>query len=196
MFIVYQKTFIFSLLKKLTAILLLALLVFNSIGYRLVISFIQVKQDAAFIGRLDKGDYKENELIEIKVPLNLPYQTNWKEFERVDGEINLNNQVYKYVKCKMYNDTMIFLCVHHETKTIFQQKAKDCIGRINDLPGNENKKADLFKQLLNDYDTVYESADYSFKNKSSEFNLFSNSLLLNLFIPSNGKPPEHFTIKC
>ncbi len=180
-------------MKKIAAILLLTLFVFNTIGYRLFISFVQDKADAAFVGKLDKGNYNDEDLITVKIPINLPYQNNWKEFERVDGEIKLNGQVYKYVKRKVYNDTMILLCIQHETKTKLEQKANDYFGKMNDLPGNDNKKADAFKQLLSDYDTVADAHSFSVTGKTPDFNLHNEAALLLNFIPLHGQPPDSFS---
>ena len=185
-----KKNLYFAVLKKLAAILLLTIFVFNTIGYRLLIAVVQDKVDAAFEGRLDKGIYNDEDLLTVKIPINLPYQNNWKEFERVDGEINLNGQIYKYVKRKIYNDTMILLCIQHETKTKLEQKANDYFGKMNDLPGNDTKKADAYKQLLSDYDTVADSPAFSIAGKTSEFNVQNETFLLKQFIPLYGQPPE------
>jgi len=141
-------------LKKLAAILLLALFVFNTIGYRLLVEYALNKADNNLEARLDKGHFNESDLITIKVALNLPYQTNQKDFERVNGEINLNGTIYKYVQRKVYNDTLILQCIPHEEKTELQQKANDYFGKVNDLPSSNdnNKKAEVFKQLSGDYD--------------------------------------------
>ena len=178
-------------MKKLAAILLLVLFVFNTVGYRLCISFIQIKADEGFVARLDKGNYNDEDLITVKVPINLPYQTNWKEFERVDGEITVNGQVYKYVKRKIYNDTMILLCIQHEMKTKLEQKASDYFGKINDLPGNENgKKADALKQLLNDFDLDNSQQVVAITETTPEFNLHHDAFSPHHFIPLQGQPPE------
>ena len=112
----FKKNVSCAALKKLTAILLLALFAFNTVGYRLWIEYVQTRTDAKLEAKLDKGYYNEDELITVKVPVNLPYQTNGKEFERVDGEMNVNGIVYKYVKRMVYNDTLILLCIPHEEK--------------------------------------------------------------------------------
>ena len=178
-------------MKKLAAILLLVLFVFNTVGYRLFISFIQIKADAGFVARLDKGNYNDEDLVTVKIPINLPYQNNWKEFERVDGEITVNGQVYKYVKRKVYNDTMILLCIQHEMKTKLEQKASDYFGKINDLPGSENsKKADALKQLLSDFDTNANQQVFAITGTTPEFNLHHDALIPHQFIPLQGQPPE------
>ena len=81
-----------SALRKIAAILLLIILLFNWVGYRLVSDFLQHRATIQLQAKLDKNDYREDQLIEIKVPLHLPYQLNWREFERFDGEINVVGQ--------------------------------------------------------------------------------------------------------
>ena len=85
-------------MKKLAAILLVALLFFNWYGYRLITDYMQQRSDAQLEARLDQNDYDESQLIELRVPLNLPYHNDWTEFERYDGEVEIEGVHYKYVK--------------------------------------------------------------------------------------------------
>jgi hypothetical protein len=187
----FKKNVSCAALKKLTAILLLALFAFNTVGYRLWIEYTQARADAKLEAKLDNGYYNEDELITVKIPINLPYQTNWKEFERIDGEMNVNGIVYKYVKRMVYNDTLILLCIPHEEKIKLQEKANDYFGKVNDLPGNENsKKAEVFKQLTADYDLNNLSELLYSLNKQTDFNLFNGASLMHQYIPLQGQPPE------
>ena len=191
LFVDFEKNVSCVALKKLTAILLLALFVFNTIGYRLLVEYALNQADYNLEARLDKGHYSESELITVKIPLNLPYQTNWKDFERVNGEMNVNGTIYKYVQRKVYNDTLILQCIPHEEKTELQQKANDYFGKVNDLPGNDNnKKAEAFKQLFTDY--VFNTLDqlsFSVQHQAN-YNLFNDAYLLHQYLPVNSQPPE------
>lgn len=149
------------------------------------------KADNTLEARLDKGHFDESELITVKIPLNLPYQTNWKDFERVNGEMNVNGTIYKYVQRKVYNDTLILQCIRHEEKTALQKKANDYFGKVNDLPGNDNnKKAEAFKQLFGDYD-LNSFTQYSYNStKQADFNLYKDAIILHQYLPVNAQPPE------
>jgi len=178
-------------LKKLAAILLLILFVFNTAGYRLWFNYVQTRADADFVAKLDNGKYNEDELITVKVPINLPYQTTSINYERVDGEITINGKIYKYVKRAVVNDTMILLCISHDEKTQLQQKANDYFGKVSDLPGNDNnKKAEIFKQLTSDYDFNYAVASIQNIETQAVFNLYKNTLLPASYMPVDGQPPE------
>lgn len=187
----FKKTVYCAALKKLTAILLLALFVFNTVGYRLLFNALETSTDVAFTAKLDDGNYNEDELITVKVPVNMPYQVTRTDFERVDGEINIDGHVYKYVKRKVQNDTLTLLCIPHHEKTELQQKANEYAGKVNDLPSNSNnKKAEIFKQLTADFDITYSTALYNSDNKQAVANLYQNTTLPHQFLPVNGPPPE------
>ena len=104
-------------MKRLAAILLVSVLLFNWFGYRVLTDIIEHQADLVLEQRLDNSDYDESQLIEIKVPIELPYQTNWKEFERVDGEIEVDGIHYKYVKRKIVNGELVLLCLPNKSKT-------------------------------------------------------------------------------
>jgi hypothetical protein len=177
--------------KKLAAILLLALFVFNTVGFRLFIDYTLNKADEKFEAKLDKGSYNLSELVTIKIPLNLPYQSNSKDFERVDGEVNVNGIIYKYVQRKIFNDTLILQCIPHEEKTALQEKANDYMGKVNDLPGNDNgKKAEAFKQLFSDYDINTFARGFYNVNRQVVFTIFHNANTLHQYLPVNCQPPD------
>lgn len=101
---------------------------------------------------LDNNHYDESQLIELKVPVNLPYQTSWSSYQRYDGEIEISGVKYKYVKRKLANDTLYLKCIPN-TKEMKLQTAKNDFFKLSNnlLPNNNSKKADnsasVFKNL-------------------------------------------------
>lgn len=93
----------------------------------------------------DKG------LFVIKIPLNLPYQTNWKEFESIDGEANFNGRIYKYVKRKVFNDTLILVCLDFKEKASIQKSSNDYFKKVNDLANDTGKKSTLKILKIDDF---------------------------------------------
>ena len=142
-------------MRKFAAILLLVILLFNWVGYRLFSDILLHQANTQLEARLDKNDFKEDELIEIKIPLNLPYQLNWKSFERFDGEIDVDGIHYKYVKRKIYNDSLILLCLPNKAKQHIEKAEDDYFKIINDIdPGsqkNSDQKNISFKNILTDF---------------------------------------------
>ncbi|MEO6329112.1 MAG: hypothetical protein ABIO55_09275, partial [Ginsengibacter sp.] len=129
----------------------------NLFGYRLVSDYLQQKYDARLEARLDKNHYNEAELVELKIPIHLPYQTSWADFERYDGEVEFNGILYKYVKRKVANDTLIVLCIPNQQKMNLQTAKNDFFKTTNDLANNNSKKSGgsktiFFKKLTSEYD--------------------------------------------
>jgi hypothetical protein len=131
------------------------ILLFNWVGYRLLSGYLQHRSDVKLESRLDRNDYKEADLIQIKIPLHLPYQLNWQEFERVDGEVELDGVHYKYVKRKIWNDSLVLLCLPNESKQKIDEAGDDYFKMVADLDHSTQKKGDNsnlnFKNILSEF---------------------------------------------
>ncbi|MBC7830219.1 MAG: hypothetical protein H7122_20920 [Chitinophagaceae bacterium] len=147
-------------MKRFAAILLLCLLLFNWFGYRILSGYYEQQADLALEQKLDNSEYDETQLIEIKVPLKLPYQNSRKEFERFDGEVEVDGIHYKYVKRAVYNDSLVLLCLPNEGKMKLQSAREDFFKLVNDLQHpSQNKKSDgnsgSVKNPIADYYTAH-----------------------------------------
>ena len=91
--------------------------------------------------RLDLNQYDDNSLVEVKIPVSLPYLSNWNSFEKYQGETEINGIHYKYVKRKLVNDTLILLCIPNQAKNELKSARSDYFKQVNDLQNN-NKKSD------------------------------------------------------
>jgi hypothetical protein len=144
-------------LRKVAAILLLLILAFNWFGYRILTNYLQHKADRQLEAKLDVEDYDSSQLIELKVPVSLPYQSNWDDFERYDGEIEVNGIHYKYVKRKVYNDSLILLCLPNEDKMKIENAKDNFFKLVNDLQTASSQKGSSksenlsFKNLITEY---------------------------------------------
>ena len=126
------------MIRQISAILLLSLFVFNSIGLKLVVNSALAKADKAIEISLDNKTYNEADLFVAKVSINLPYQNNWTGFERVDGEITIAGETYRYVQRKVENDTMFLQCIRNVEKINILQKANDYFDKINDYAADNH----------------------------------------------------------
>jgi len=184
-------------LKKLAAILLLGVLLFNWIGYRLVTDLLQQQADSQFEARLDQHDYDDTQLIELRVTLNLPYQTNWTDFERVDGEIEINGIHYKYVKRKVENGQLVLMCLPNESKMRLQTARDDFFKLVNDLQHpSGSKKTDnttsfAFNGLFSEYYTTKnEWSLAAFLFQAPHYTHRNAALIASCFSATPEQPPE------
>ena len=144
-------------MRKISSCLLIFVLLFNLFGYRFISDYIQDKNDRNLEARLDNNKYNEAQLIELKVPIHLAYQTTWSDFERYNGEVELKGKIYKYVKRKVVNDTLVLLCIPDQKKMELQTAKNDFFKNTNDLAQNSSKnsagsKTISFKKVVSDYD--------------------------------------------
>jgi len=123
---------------------------------------------------LDNNAYDESQLIELKVPVHLPYQGNWTNYQRYDGEINLNGVVYKYVKRKLANDTLYLKCIP-DTKKMNLQKAKnDFFSLSNNLAQNNHpEKPGSSQNVLKYMQSIFYPSSFGI-NIHSPFSLRKN----------------------
>lgn len=171
--------------KQLATILLLILLLFNFVGYRLVFDVMQTSADKELVSKLDNNAYNDDDLITIMVPLSMPYLTNWNDFERKDGEITLGGKIYHYVKQKIYEGQLILKCLPDEQK-MHLESAKDEIFKLaNELQNNNtsSKKSgesnQVIKLVISDYEQLQTSVFdfYSISTKNGSLTNTSYALL-------------------
>ena len=112
---------------------------------------------------MDINQYDDSRLVELKIPINLPYQTSWSSFERYDGEVTLNGTLYKYVKRKVFNDTLYLMCLPNTGKMKLESARNDFFMHSNDLAqGNASDKSNHSKtQNLKDLVKDFEGPSHS-----------------------------------
>jgi hypothetical protein len=148
-------------LKKVTAIFFLFLFAFNWFGYRLYYDYLQHQANQHLEALFDNNSYDESQLMELKIPVNLPYQTSWTSYERYDGEITINGTSYKYVKRKLSNDTLYLMCIPNTKKMRLETAKNDFFKNSNNLAQNTNsKKSDNSSSVTKNLQTVYDDSTF------------------------------------
>jgi len=100
------------LFRRIATILLLTFLLFNWVGYWLLISWYESRESVGWESRLDRRQYDPDQLVLFKVSAAAaPYSTASASFERADGELQVGNIHYRYVLKRLYNDSVEFLCL-------------------------------------------------------------------------------------
>ena len=170
-------------------------MLFNMVGYRFVFTMLDNVASEKQNAKLDAGDYDEANLIEIKVPLNMPYQNRVTEFERQYGEITVDGVVYAYVKMKVDNNQLILKCIpdvkRQQIKNSENHLAKANSSQDMDNTGKKHHTS-FSKNVISDYD-----------NKNQRFNLLQYTTVLKIiyadftaFIPEASITPPHQPPRC
>src|ERR1700733_8110979 len=104
----------------------MGILLFNWLGYRVLNDFMQDRANLQLQSQLDLRHYDESQLVSFKMPAtSLAYYNNSAIFERVDGQIEINGIPYQYVKRRIYNDSIEFLCIPNQTALKLRVSGED-----------------------------------------------------------------------
>jgi hypothetical protein len=133
-------------------------MLFNIAGYRYVFSFLENKATENFDAAIDTGNYSDDNLIEIRVPLNMPYQDRLTGFERHYGEVTVEGKVYTYVKMKIDKDVMILKCIPNYIRQQIKNTVNN-LARSNSAQDMDNTG----KKHNTSFNKVF-SSDYDNKN--------------------------------
>ena len=168
-------------------------MLFNLVGYRWIFTAIENKVTAKLEQKISSGNYREDQLVEIQIPLNMPYYSD-KDYENVYGETDWNGNHYRYVKRKVSGNILYLLCLPNKEKTNIVKAENEFTKTVNDIPANKQgsqQKNNLIKLLTTEFRINDTSVD---ENNFSTISLsyFSrNTEIRNLFTPlTDAQPPE------
>lgn len=168
-------------------------MLFNLVGYRWIFSVIENKATAKLEQNISIGNYREDQLMEIKIPLNMPYYSD-KEYENAYGEAEWNGTHYRFVKRKVSGNTLYLMCLPNTEKNSIV-KAKDEFSKaVNDVPANKQgsqQKNSLIKLLTTEFRIQEISVDENNFSATALSWFNRNTDSKDLFTPlTDAQPPE------
>lgn len=184
-------------MKKAVSILLIALLLLNLVGYRIIFHFAEKVSDTKLEASLDKVEYNDSDLITIKVPISNPYHISQSDFERIDGEITFDGKLYKYVKRRVLNGELILLCIPNHGKMQIEDKKINYFADANGISEDaasqkqDNSKSRIIKNLVVEYEqhhTIH--SEQICANKNLKIKSIFLQALPSVYLPVHGQPPR------
>jgi hypothetical protein len=145
------KPITFDSVKKLLTLSLLALFLLNVLGYYGVFVGLQVKSGQTMRDRFDSESYSDDQEVTIKVPITIPYATDSRGYERVDGEFEHKGQIYRLVKQKLQSDTLFIVCIKDNQAEKINQALEDYVKTFTDKPVSSKKGSTSSFQFSKDF---------------------------------------------
>lgn len=181
--------------RKLLAIGVLFLLLFNLFGYRLYLDYLQEQEAYSFQTQIHKN-LNEQDLLTLKVPANLPYYFNSTDFEWVNGEVEVDGVLYQYVKRRIYQDSIEFQCLKNGGKMRLENAREEFFRLCNDLqatPANQkSSNTASLKLLLPEYCSLTEAYEFCAPLQEVTITrLWQDAVLFSIFSPAIEQPPEY-----
>ncbi|MBE9461566.1 hypothetical protein ACFP1I_02210 [Dyadobacter subterraneus] len=138
---------------RILSILLFGLLLYNAVGYSVVYlcesnhTISSKKQNY-----IETNAYSQD--IVIKIPVPLPYQTNWKSSETVEGVIQHNGNYYQIKTRQLINDTLYVHCeLDQNARERFSSLVSNIINEVRGMPSDPHKTshATILKNFVKEY---------------------------------------------
>lgn len=176
------------------SILFMTVLLFNLYGYQPLFNYLQQREDKVFSDKI-YGDNHNEEFVSIKVATSLPpYVSDSREFEWANGEVLVEGTVYKYVKRRIFKDSIEYLCVAHQGRMQIENAREQFFKLASDLQSssNEGNKSNSVAKPFSFESTQacflqFMQKEFAAKNSFSIFNDKSQSLYK--LLPQE-QPPE------
>ena len=97
-------------------------------------------------------DPATEETVVIKIPINLPYQTDWVSSEEVEGSVRQGDEFYEMKERKVENDTLVTVMVKdRNARENFFDLAQQVNEHLTDEPGSTPAKSKLINTLVKEY---------------------------------------------
>ena len=143
------------------------------------------------ISRLDSRNYSTEETIKLEIPFALPYWTDSKDYERVDGEFQYRGEFYKLVEQKLERDTLYIVCIRDVKEQKLFHAMSDYVKLSNDLPTSSQKTLKLLSSLIKDFVRTVQTDISISEGWSREYSFPELNVTL-LTLPSvvTSPPPE------
>ena len=137
-------------MKKIIAIFLVLLLLFNALGFYGLFIGLRYKNEIDLVQRLDNDQYLEEQTVTLKVPMTLPYHLD-SEYERVDGEIEHDGEFYRLVKQKLQKDTLYIVCIKDQGSKRIKQALADYVKTFTDKPADAKHTGKFLTNFIKDF---------------------------------------------
>ncbi len=186
-------------MKKLAAILLLAIFAFNLFGYKLFSYYATKMADKSITAAVDNSLYNEADLMLVTKAINLPYYNNTNDFTRAYGETEINGVYYTYVKYRIHNNQLELLCLPNTQKTKIQQAKSNYFNAIADVENKTEKgkagHAFTQKNTISEYEEQQcFSLNITTQIISTSHQLFTTLGMGLLHKATAEQPPDFFTV--
>ena len=97
-------------------------------------------------------DPETEETVVVKIPINLPYQTDWVSSEEVEGSVRQGDEFYEMKERKVENDTLVTVMVKdRNARENFFDLAQQVNEHNSDDQGSTTSKSKLINTLVKEY---------------------------------------------
>ncbi len=168
-------------------------MLFNVAGYHWIFSLLENNVTAVLENKIDAGNYTDDQLMEIQIPLHMPYYSD-KDFEQVYGETDWNGIHYRYVKRKISGNILYLLCIPNSEKNQLVSAKNDFTKAVSDIQQHNTpskQSSSLIKNLISDYISRENKIQFLLLiNQPYKYHSFSSDVFSQFKPQTPSQPPE------
>ena len=126
---------------------------FNVGGYYVVFWGLRFHNDQRLLHRVEANLYHDNEIVELKIPVTLPYPLQDQGFQPVDGRFEHNGEHFKLIKHKFENDTLYVVCIRDFETRKLVNTMRNYVEMANgfDATSSNQKALNYLGKLIKDF---------------------------------------------
>jgi hypothetical protein len=167
--------------RRIVAIALLLLLLFNVLGFYGIFMGLQYQNRQQLVQRFDTNQYDESQTITFKVPLSIPYAGDRQDYVRVDGEFEHEGEFFHMIKQRLSQDTLYVVCVNDQQSKRIHRAMTDYVKTFSDDAGQQDQSKTFVPSLIKEYLIGFHRMDRSSVGWAQPVTLYG---ALTVFIPT------------
>src|ERR1700748_1665516 len=159
---------------------MLLVILFNLGGYSLFFQYMINRSDNKIIYRINHNHYRNSELVEVKIPVNLPTLQDWTEYAEVSGQVQFKNNKYNYAEIKMTRDTLYLLVIPNHDRTKLVNANIIYAKQVNDIPLSKKSHNSLIKKSISETEYRYTTLNYKITVPTANTKQYNDHSFLNI----------------
>ena len=160
----------------------------------LAFQYFMNRSDNQIVSQLYSNGANSSKLIKLKIPVHMPTLDDWTDYANIQGQVQVKDAYYNYVRLKMTKDTLYLICLPNTVKANLAKANIIMTKNLNDIPlSKKGPNNSSTKKAESTYDHFYQivKCDYTPLAELVKINTHSEVFhLSNPYIESPGKPPN------
>src|SRR5690242_17263639 len=120
---------------------MLVLFLLNVVGYYGIFEGLKAQSGINWAAQAGENEEALGESITFKIPLTVPYGTDSREFQKIEGQFEFGGEVYQLVKQKLLRDTLYVVGVKDETSSMWGRALADYVMTFGDTSDDDTSQA-------------------------------------------------------
>jgi hypothetical protein len=171
--------------------------VFNLCGYLLLVDFLKYREQLFVQQIIESKTYQNSDVLELSAPVDLPYLSDWQDWEQVEGMVVIEQVPYQFVERKLQGGRMYYRCLPNKGMHRVLSARENFLSLSYDLT-NANTQKSPFSSTVKVKPPVFDmiclnpvfKAGILLPNRLNTFSGYVSKNLARIVIPAPTPPPD------